>query len=85
MEPDIPCIGIDVGVRGLELVLSSQDSSLKMWQLAPESRMQRGVEETLVSTLMGIIIRTMVGSIFGSKIGVCFDLVFFLIIFVQVF
>ena len=33
MEPDIPWIEVDVGVRELELVPSSQDSSLKIWRL----------------------------------------------------
>ena len=66
-----PWIGVNIGVRWLELVPSSQDSSLKMWRFEPESRMQRGVKEILVSSLMvNLGIRPLLVVSSGSKIGV---------------
>ena len=53
--PEIPWIFATVGVRGDEWVPSSQESSIKMWQLAPESRTQRSDWEPVVRDVITLI------------------------------
>ena len=55
MEPEIPLMGVDVGVRGGELVPSNQVSLLKICRLAPESKTQRDDVELSVSNLIVLI------------------------------
>ena len=53
--PEIPWIFVTVGVRGAEFVPSSQESSVKMWRLAPESRTQRSDWEPVVRDVITLI------------------------------
>ena len=55
MEPEMPLMRVDVGVRGGELVPSNHVSSLKMWRVAPESKTQRDKVEVSVGNLIALI------------------------------
>ena len=87
IDPEIPWIGVDVGVRCKDFVPSSHDSSLKMWRLSPESRMQRGgdMSKCCDGVDVYIISRTTFESIFGledwSVVG---NFIFFLVVFLRV-
>jgi len=54
MEPEIPLMGVDFGVRGDQLVPSNQVSSLKICRLAPESKTKLDNTDLSVSNLIAI-------------------------------